>query len=190
MLHSPRRALAAGLLMLALSHVLFTDTGPARIPLADAARHEGQQVDVEGVVRSLRVRDGGARVTLVAAGHALEVYADGAEGLHLGAVVHASGRLTRLGPELVLLADRVTLSAPPPAPPTHLSALSRPDPPDHPVRVSGMVEGGELRADGTGLRLGEGPWPPSGRVTATVLAVFEPDCACTRLHAHAVRPWT
>lgn len=190
MLHSPRRALAAALLMLAVSHVLFADPGPASIPLADAARHEGRQVDVEGVVRSMRVQGDSAHLILTAGGHALEVSAREAEGLHPGTVARVVGRLARLGPGLVLLADTVQAVEAPSAPVASLSALARPDPPDHPVRVTGTVERGELRADGVGIRLGDGPWPRSGRVTATALAAFEPDCACTRLHAHAVRLWT
>lgn len=189
MLHSPRRALAAALVLLAASHVLLADTGPARIGIAEAARHEGQQVELEGVVRSLRVDDG-TRLTLVAGGHALEVFTDDAAGLHLGVLARATGRLGRLGPDLVLLADAVEAGEPPPVPATSLSALSRPDPPPGPVRVTGTVEGDELRGDGVRVRLGDGPWPDSGRVTATVLAVFDPGCGCLRLHAHAVRPWT
>lgn len=189
MLHSPRRALAAALLLLAASHLLFADEGPARIAVADAARHEGQRVELEGVVRDLHVGDG-ARLTLAAGGHALEVLADDAEGLHVGVVARATGRLARLGPDLVLFADEVHAGEPPPAPETSLSAQARPDPPPDPVRVEGMVEEGTLRADGVRVHLGDGPWPDGGRVTATVLAAFERDCACVRLHAHAVRPWT
>ena len=189
MLHTPRRALAAALVLLAVSHVLFADPGPTRIAIADAARHEGQSVEVEGIVRALRIDDG-ARFTLVAGGHALEAFADDGEGLHVGVVARATGRLARLGPDLVLFADAIEVGEPPPVPTMPLSVLTRPDPPPGPLRVTGTVEDGGLRADGVRVRLGDGPWPDSGRVTATVLAVFDQGCGCLRLHAHAVRPWT
>lgn len=189
-LDSPRRALACALVLLGASQFLFANPDPVSVAVADAGRHEGQEVEVAGVVRSLQTYDHGVWLTVAEGGYALKVHAKAAEGVHLGTLLHATGRLSRQGPELVLFATHLEAGEPADLPQVPLSMLARMDPSEQLTRVSGTVQDGALRADGVQFQLGEGPWPQSGRVTASVTALFDPSCACLRLHAHAVGPWT
>lgn len=163
----------------------LAEAGPGHvISPADAIHWEGQPVAVQGVVRQLRTdRDGQHRFDLVADGAALPTRLDGGP-LRDGEAITATGRLARLNGVLTLLADEVRGPVNDQAGQrVGLDALAR-DPSswtDHAVEVQGLVERGQLRGAGVAIGLGDGAWPTTGPVTATVLLGYDSACACYRL---------
>ncbi|HET6399085.1 MAG TPA: hypothetical protein VFH47_05985 [Candidatus Thermoplasmatota archaeon] len=185
-----RLLLTASIVLLAALQALAWRP-PPQVDLADAARHEGQEVRVTGLVRDARpVEGGGARFLLVDGGHGLGVRTQ--EGGVPQGRVAVEGRLLRIHGALTLLADGAPQEvAPPPAADVALKDLAAaPAAFAGPLRVVGTVEGGHLRAHGHQARLGDGPWPRSGPVEAIVDVRYEPRCLCHVLDASEVRPWT
>jgi hypothetical protein len=194
----PRPLLALCLLLVGLlSWSVAARPAPA-VPLADAARWEGQTVRVEGWASGVEQDDGGLRLTLTDQGHTLQVHAPplpphGRPGL--GDRVQAEGRLSRWQGILHLEADDASaiqpLSGPRPVQPSWHDLADAPDQwSGIPVRLTGQVRDGQLLGEGTALALGDGPWPESGSVQATGLLRFDPACVCHRLDAREVRPST
>jgi hypothetical protein len=185
-----RILLGCALVLLAGLQALAFRPAPL-VDVAEAARHEGQEVRLVGLVREARPLDGGgARFLLVDAGHSVLVRTrDG--GVPDGRVA-VEGRLLRLGGVLTLLADAPPAPvAPPSARDVTLDSLAAaPDAYAGPLRLVGTVEGGQLRAHGHAARLGEGPWPKSGPVEAAVDVRYDRRCMCHVLDATEVRPWT
>lgn len=188
MLHSPRRALVAALLLLGLGQAWLAAVEVPEVPIAQASRYEGQEVVVQGLVRSATRFDDEARLVLASDGYGLKVQTTDLT-IQQGSLVRAEGRLVRFGTDLVLLATSVKGEAPPSALPVSLDALLDQSP-DQLVRVTGTIQDGYLIQHGTRVQLGQGPWPESGRVSAVATAMQDPSCACLRLHAHSVQPWT
>lgn len=153
---------------------------------AEAEKHEGQTVRLEGVVRDARIWQSGARLTVGLDGHGVSVDVDEWNGT-LGSWVVAEGRLLRYGGELRLQADIITLSVPD-AQHIPLAVLTATPEAHDAVTIRGEVDKGWLIADHHRIRLGAGPWQ-QGAVQATGAASFDERCACYRFHAAAVEPW-
>jgi hypothetical protein len=195
----PRPLLALCLLLVGLLAWSVAARPAPGIPLADAARWEGQAVRVEGWASGVRQDDDGLRLTLTDGGHALQVHAPPmppSDRPGLGDRVEAEGRITRWQGILRLEADDATalrtLGGPRPVQPSWHDLAAEPG---HwagiPIRLQGMVVGDRLLGDdGASLALGDGPWPESGPAQATGVLRFDPACVCHRLDVREARPWT
>lgn len=148
----------------------------------DAPLWEGQAVAVHGILRDRRLDDGVCRFDVVQDGHALAGRTEAACPLE-GSPVLATGRLTRFGGRLTLLADAVAVQPLAGTLTVSLSALAI-DPDlwhDRVVTVHGQVEDDHLVQDGYRIAFGRGQWPTAGVVTTAALLRYDAACACERL---------
>ncbi len=187
MLHTPRRAIAAAITLLAVGQMWLATTDPPRIGIEDAQTYEGQDVTIEGVVHATQSNRDGIRLTLSQAGHAVEVLAPNGEWPR-GSYLTITGRLARLGLDLVLMAEHINPAQTPAAPHVSLQNILNQSP-DTLIRVSGQIAKNQLVGDGAHIHLGDGPWPKEGHVSATAIALPDAACACIKLHANSVSPW-
>lgn len=186
----PRVPLALAIALLGVL-VWIADARPSDIVLADAAQHEGHWVRVAGQARDVRLDADGARFTMVAGGASLAIQAS--QPPMPGGWVEATGRLARSAGRLTLFADDVR--ALPVEADTRTSwADVAQDPSSWTNRLAaldGWVDGHEFEdRDGHAVRLGAGPWPRAGPVTALGTLRFDGACLCHRFDAAEVRVWT
>lgn len=166
---------------------------PQAVPLADAATHPGQSIAVEGVLGSLRAQGTAWTFTLTDGAQALAGRHEGAAPPPVGPV-RVTGTLQAGHGRPTLLASAIEPLAGKDPVALGVDALAE-DPARHTgatLSVTGTVKGADLvDPDGShAVKRGEGPWPKSGKVRATGTLAYDGACACYRLDAWAVSPWT
>lgn len=192
----PRPLLAASILLVGGLAWSVTALPPPAVNLADAARWEGQSVQLEGWARDIRSGPEGLRFTLVDDGYAVAVRASGsiADVPLAGDRVQAAGRLGRWQGQLRLdveEADAVrVVQGLAEATPSWADLAQDPQAwLAKPIRLAGVVEGGRLHDGSRSVALGDGPWPSQGAVQVLGVLRDDPACLCHRLDAREVRPW-
>jgi hypothetical protein len=188
---SPRLLYALALIQLA-GLLLLGSARPPEIRVAEAERHEGQAVRVEGLVEDARTdASGRGRFMLVGDGSALAVRVQG-EPPASGGWVEAEGRILRSQGLLVLHADAVREAAAPEAARPDWSEVAR-APRSFTGKVltlAGVVDGPSFGAQGFLVATGDGHWPAGGHVQATGSLSYVPSCLCYAFHALEVAAWT
>ena len=159
-LHPDLAVLLVALAGVAALHLAARWTEPPLVPLADAARHEGSRVAVEGRILDVRHGARGRLLTLADHGHRMPLLAPPGDGPHRGDEARAVGIVTRLDGGLGLSLERIDVLRPAGTrtiTPSDLAA--RPQDYDGArVAVEGEVRDGWLKGGGARVALaGEAP---------------------------------